>query len=133
MVYAPISQSPDEADATTQIPERPLVLTRNQGSWIIDGATVHTPDNQRIESYIRSILDAEGEDFVDTLKTTDDSFNQGRIILEFGNGTTHTIRIGPSLESNRRNAVVSGSSFVYSLAEWTLNRLFRNGSDFEKQ
>lgn len=111
--------------------EEALILARQAGGWTIDGnVAINT---QRIESYIRSILDAEGEDFIPTLKPADPVFNEGRIVLEFGNGTTRTISLGPSLESNQRSAAVSGGAFVYALAEWTVERIFRDRTYFEQQ
>jgi hypothetical protein len=60
------------------------------------------------------------------------TFNEGQIILELGNGKTLTIKIGHTLESNRRSALVLGSPFIYVLPEWTLGRLFRDSSYFEQ-
>ncbi|MDR3171997.1 MAG: DUF4340 domain-containing protein [Treponema sp.] len=119
------------AKALEEAPGSPLILARQAGAWTIDGnAAINT---QRIESYIRSILDAEGEDFIPTLKPVDPVFNEGRIVLEFGNGTTRTISLGPSLESNQRSATVSEGAFVYALAEWTVERIFRDRTYFEQQ
>lgn len=126
-VIAPAKPTAEEgADGT---PGSPLILGRNAGGWTVNG----TPgtDAPRVESYIRSILDAEGEDFIATMQVTDPVFNEGRITLELGNGLTRTISIGPALESNRRNAVVSGGAFVHALAGWTVERIFKDAAYFE--
>jgi hypothetical protein len=116
-------------------PPEPLVLSRNAaaGGWIIEGRADASPDNQRIDTYLRSIVDAEGEDFLPSMGANDPVYNEGRIVLELGNGVARTIRVGPLMEGNRRAAVVSGSPYVYALAEWTINRIFREGSYFVTQ
>jgi hypothetical protein len=117
----------------SSVPEPSFSLSRSGEGWIIAGASVNELDNQRVESYIRSILEAEGEDFIPTSEAiTEDGFIQGRIVLELGNGLSRSIRIGPGLEANQRSAVVSDTPFVYALAEWTVNRIFRAASYFEK-
>ncbi|MDR0524697.1 MAG: DUF4340 domain-containing protein [Spirochaetaceae bacterium] len=108
----------------------PQVLTREGATWTITG--IQNPDPQRVESYIRSILEAVGEDFLDE-NVPDLPPEPAGIALELGNGQTRRISVGPLLESNRRMAEVAGSSFKYLLAEWTVNRLFRNDSYFERQ
>ncbi|MDR1302561.1 MAG: DUF4340 domain-containing protein [Treponema sp.] len=115
------------------MPEPSFSLSRSGGGWIIEGATVNELDNQRVESYIRSILEAEGEDFIPASEaSTNDGFTQGSIVLDWGNGLSRSIRIGPGLEANQRSAVVSDTPWVYALAEWTVNRIFRAASYFEK-
>ncbi|MDR0722828.1 MAG: DUF4340 domain-containing protein [Treponema sp.] len=131
----PLAASAEDAleSGEPSAPEPPFSLSRSEGGWIIEGASVNALDNQRVESYIRSIVDAEGEDFLPAPEgIQEDAFVQGRIILELGNGLSRSIRIGPALESNQRSGVVSDTPFVYALAEWTVNRLFRKASYFEK-
>ncbi|MDR0562455.1 MAG: DUF4340 domain-containing protein [Spirochaetaceae bacterium] len=119
-VYAPPSEE-EPAPA-------PLVFARQDGGWTVTG--VPEADTQRVESYIRSILEAEGADFLEDTRIGD---RAGSLLLELGNGQTRAVRIGSLTESNQRNAEVEGSSFKYVLAEWTVNRLFRNGSYFARQ
>ncbi|MDR2028068.1 MAG: DUF4340 domain-containing protein [Treponema sp.] len=116
-------------------PAEPLVLSRNAaaGGWTLEGGGDTPPDSQRIDSYLRSIVDAEGEDFIPSMGANDQVYNEGRIVLEMGNGAARTIRVGPLIEGNRRSAVVSGSPYVYALAEWTISRIFRDGSYFVTQ
>ncbi|MDR1986737.1 MAG: DUF4340 domain-containing protein [Treponema sp.] len=133
-VYPLAASAEESAESGEQrAPEPPFSLSRSEGTWIIEGASVNALDNQRIESYIRSIVDAEGEDFMPAPEgIQENEFIQGRIVLELGNGLSRTIRIGPALESNQRKAIVSDTPFVYALAEWTINRIFRDASYFEK-
>ncbi|MDR2109978.1 MAG: DUF4340 domain-containing protein [Spirochaetaceae bacterium] len=110
-------------------PAAPMVLVRSAGGWTLEGGS-EPPDTQRVESYIRSILDAEGEDFAVSVRPEEPVFNDGRITLNTGDGGTHTIRLGPPGAENRRNAAVSLSPYVYTLGEWTVNRLFREAAYF---
>jgi hypothetical protein len=114
----------------------PLILSRNAaaGGWTLSGSEEFSPDNQKVESYIRSTLNAEGDDFAGVFKAEEDVFNEGRVVLELGDGTTRVLRLGPVVdEQNRRNATVSGSFFVYRLSSWTVNQIFRDAAYFAKQ
>jgi hypothetical protein len=104
----------------------PLSLSRSGTGWTMGSLSA---DTQRVELYIRSVLDAEGEDFLPAPDSP--VFNEGRITLELGDGTNRIIRCGPlDEEGKRRSAQVTGSPYVYQLAEWTLGRLFREASYF---
>jgi hypothetical protein len=95
--------------------------------------SVKEADMGKVDSYIRGILTAEGDDFIDALAPGDPLFNHSRIIFELGNGGIKTVRLGPPDESGRRFAVVSGSEWGYFLAGWAAERLFRDAAYFEKQ
>jgi hypothetical protein len=110
----------------------PQVFSRENNGWICGGITVTSLDNAKVDSYILSVLNIEGDDFSSSAKPEDPIFNDGRLTLELGDGSIRTLRLGGSDESNRRLAVVSGSPHVYSLAGWAVDRLFREASYFEK-
>lgn len=117
----------------------PIIFTRAGEGWSISSMTVSDPDKNKVDTYIRSILNTEGEDFISVtgLGTAPGewiaAFNDGRVILELGNGSVRTIRFGPVQgESNQRYAAVSGSPYVYALASWAVDRIFREVSFFEK-
>jgi hypothetical protein len=110
----------------------PLVFTRNGRDWAISGMD-NAVETGRTDAYIRGILAAEGDDFSDSIDPEDPLFNHSRITLELGDGSVRTIRLGPPDESNRRFALVPPSRYVYSLAGWTVERLFRDAAYFEKQ
>ncbi|MDR2186265.1 MAG: DUF4340 domain-containing protein [Treponema sp.] len=104
----------------------PMTLSRSGTGWTVGSLPA---DTQRVESYIRAVLDAEGENFLPAQDSP--VFNEGRISLELGDGTNRIIRCGPlDEEGKRRSAQVTGSPYVYQLAEWTLSRLFREASYF---
>jgi hypothetical protein len=106
------------------------VFNRWNREWSVSGITVASPDMAKIEAYITSVLDTEGDRF-DGL-AGDAAFDDSAITLEFGDGSVKTIRLGPAAEDGRRAAVVAGSPYVYSIAPWAASRLFKTASDFEK-
>ena len=101
--------------------------SRNEarGGWGIPGEATEI-DGLRVESWLRSVLEAEGEDF---------GFNapvipEKSIILRLGDGSMRTIQAGRADENSSTSVAVSGSAFMYMLPEWTVNRLFREKSYF---
>jgi hypothetical protein len=107
------------------------VFTRRNREWVITGLDVTKPDQGSIEAYIRAVIGLEGDDFNDTVTADDPMLNQNRFVLEFGNTNVRTIRLSDADESNRRLAHISGSDYVYSVASWAAQRLFKTASDFE--
>jgi hypothetical protein len=112
--------------------EAPYVLSRNGRGWSFSD-TLGPPEASRVESWLRSLMDAEAEDFSASLLQADAVFSAGSILLELGNGGTVTLRLGQNDAGNRRDASVSVSPFVYSLSEWTVNRLFRDAPYFVQE
>jgi hypothetical protein len=109
----------------------PLVIARSGSGWSIEGVDDETVDAQRVDSYLRGILDAEGDNFMPGLSAATAGFAEGRILLELGNGSSLGINTG-SLQEDRKAATASGSPYVYILADWTVNMLFREKSYFIK-
>ena len=100
------------------------------GGWGIVGSE-SVLDTTKVEAWLRSILEAEGEDF----SAGSPASIKGSITLRFGDGTSRIVKIGPMETQDtekRRSAVVSESSLVYILPEWTVNRLFREAASFLK-
>jgi hypothetical protein len=110
----------------------PAVFSRWNREWTVSGITVARADTGKIEAYIRAILDTEGDNFDDSVNAADPRFEDSRIVLELGSGGVKTIRLAPAAEDGRRLAVVAGSPYVYSIAPWAAERLFKNAADFEK-
>jgi hypothetical protein len=106
-------------------------LKRDGSNWVreADGTVLDKP---KVESYIRAVIEAEGEDFIPDMEPGDPVFTggEGSVILSLGDGSTRFIRLGPALESGSRSAAVSGSPYVYALATWTVNRIFRDAAEF---
>ena len=108
----------------------PQIFTRRGREWTFNFELAN-PDMGRVDSYIREILFTSGDDFDDSLSPSDSLFNNSRIVLELGDGSIRTIRLGPPDKNDGRLAVVSGSDWVYSLPGWICQRLFVDNEAFE--
>jgi hypothetical protein len=131
IVNPPPPENPEDAAL------EPLVITRKGSGWSIEGMEDDTVDGPQVDSYLRGILDAEAENFIPGLAAAAAGFNDGRITLELGDGSSLGIAVGavqgtaPENEG-RKAATASGSPYVYALADWTVSRLFRERSYFTK-
>jgi hypothetical protein len=108
-------------------------ISRNNAAWSFEGDEEITVDTQKAESWIRAILDAEGEDFAPSPGEAEPG--GGRITLELGDGSVRTLLVGPPDEEGRCAALltpVAPESLAYSLAAWTVTRLFRAPEYFRK-
>jgi hypothetical protein len=119
---------PPPAEEGAPAPE-PLVIVRSGTGWSIEGLEEGAVDAQRVDSYLRGILEAEGDRFIPGLSAATAGFNDGRIVLELGNGSSLTVALGIP-EENQKAATASGSPYVYALSDWTVTRLFREKSYF---
>jgi hypothetical protein len=105
-------------------------FTRSGKGWTFMGLDLE-PGEGRIESYIRGILAAEGEDFVPASSVPEPFPAEGRLVLELGNGTVLSLSLGPEQgETGRYIAKLSDSPYLYALAGWTAERLFRDAGYF---
>ena len=102
------------------------ILRRGGGRWIIPGKENASVDTVRVESWLRLILEAEGDDF--GLYAPEEI--EGTISIWFGDGTNRTIQVGPIDEDKNRRASISGSSFFYVFSERTFFAFFRSDSYF---
>jgi hypothetical protein len=148
-----ITVNPPPPDNPEDAALEPLVITRRGSGWSIAGMEDDAVDSQRVDSYLRGILDAEAENFIPGLAAATVGFNDGRITLELGNGSTLGIALGtapgivqgaaPGIapgaaqgilpeDEGRKAATASGSPYVYALADWTVSRLFQEKSYFAK-
>jgi hypothetical protein len=126
------SPPPENAEGEeAAAPPEPVVITRSGSGWSIEGMDDEAVDTQRVDSYLRGILDAEGDAFMPGLSAAAAGFNDGRIVLDLGNGSSLVIAMG-ILPENQKAATASGSPYVYALADWTVTRLFREKSWFAK-
>jgi len=110
-----------------------LIFTRSNNSWEVSGVNIVNPDIKSIEDYISTVLNSEGDDFVDSVSSNTPELNYSRIVIEFGNGKISTIRISAADENNRRFAQVSGSDYIYAIPSWVSARILKNAASFEKQ
>lgn len=110
----------------------PYIFTRRDREWIITGIELNEPDTGRVDNYVRDILNGSGDEFGGLVGTSGLSYDDSRIVLELGDGSIKTIRLGAPDENGRRFATVSGSSYVHSIPGWAYLRLFPDPSVFER-
>ena len=102
--------------------ESPFTLSRRNNNWINENSGALVP---RAESWLRTILDTQGESFADPVYWNPAYWEaEGSIILELEDGSARIFRIGPPDSYGSRFAVVSDSDFTYSLTEWTVRRVW---------
>jgi len=119
---------PPPADDGGEAPAR--IFTRKGKEWTFN-FEIAGPDMKKIDNYIRDIINTSGDDFIASVASSDPMFNNSRIVLELGNGSTNTIRLGPPDQDGKCYAAVSGSDWVYSIPEWVIQRLFPDIENFE--
>ncbi|MDR2943147.1 MAG: DUF4340 domain-containing protein [Treponema sp.] len=114
-------------------PQGTQVFSRKNRTWTVSGIEVANPDPANIDGYVKAVLNLEGDDFSDSIARDDPKFNYASLVLELGDGGVKTVRVTDADETDRRFARVEGSDYVYSLAPWAAQKLFRSAQDFEKQ
>jgi hypothetical protein len=105
--------------------EEVFSLRRSGSGWIILGENVFI-DAIRVETWLRSVIEAQGEGFA----LDAPEYAEGSITLRLGDGTTRTIMASPAYEQGIRLVTVGGSSLVYVLSDLSFNRIFRDKAHF---
>ena len=105
---------------------RVLTLRRSGRDWVMPGNESFELDYAKVEAWLRSVLEAEAEDFTHN----EPAVVEGNITLWLGDGSAITLNMGPEDAEKRRNASVTGLSFAFVVSEWTANRLFRERDYF---
>jgi hypothetical protein len=116
-----------------------FVLRRMGAGWIIVGNESAVLENTRVDAWLRSVLEAEGEDFAGAnpgganLGGDDFEFINGGITLWFGDGTSRAIQPGLIIAQNKLGARISGSPYTFIIGERTFNNLFRESAYFIRE
>ncbi|MDR0497702.1 MAG: DUF4340 domain-containing protein [Treponema sp.] len=129
-LFADISIDADQ-QAEVVIPDSSgpaYLIRRGGGGWVLQGINTAL-EATRVEAWLRSVIEAQGDDFARTLDSAATAV-EGSITLSLGDGTSRAVQVGPADGQNNRRASVSDSSLSYILPEWTVNRLFRERSYF---
>jgi len=101
------------------------IIARSADNWIMEGNT--TPlDKDKTETWIRGILEAQGDDF---LPTRNNINAVAGIVMELGDGSSLRLQIGEAMEDGKIPAV-SKNPYVYSLPNWTVTRILRERGFF---
>ena len=119
---AEISFSPGSGE------KKSYMLRRQRGLWMNPGNESAVLDSQRAETWLRSVLEAEAEDFTDHAPENIDN----RITLRLGDGSTRIIQAG-AMPDGKTAAMVSNSSLVYVIGEYAAKRIFIESEYFEKK
>jgi len=126
--------APYTIEAVQQADIRPsdgeaFALRRRGAGWIIVGDESAVLDTTRVDAWIRSVLEAEGVDFIDGgFEPAGES-----ITLWFGDGTSRTIQVGYVNSQNDLGARITDSPYTYIIEERNLNLLFRESSYFLRE
>ncbi|MDR2864764.1 MAG: DUF4340 domain-containing protein [Spirochaetaceae bacterium] len=122
-----------DGDASAFPATTPYSLVRSEESWKFDGSDENI-DAPTVNAAIRFILDCGGDDIISCFDPSDPDFSEknnaaARIILETGDGSNRVITLGEKV-NDKYSAAVTGSKYIYSLADWTLARLWRDKNDY---
>jgi len=109
------------------------VFTRRNRGWDVSGINVNNPSFVNIESYIRMVINTEGDGFSESVTRNDPIFRNNRIVIELGNGRIVTINLSEADDSGRIYAHVIGRDYIYSIPSWSAGRLYRDAASFETQ
>jgi hypothetical protein len=102
-----------------------FTLLRSGGGWIILGEDTAL-EPLRVEAWLRSVVEAQGEDFVFDAPLS----VEGSITLRLGDGTMRFLEVGAADEHGNWLAMVSGSSLVYFLPGRNFDRIFMERDHF---
>jgi hypothetical protein len=109
------------------------VLRRRGGGWIIVG-NENAVDNTRVDAWLRTVLEAEGEDFADgNLSDGDFELVDVSVTLWFGDGTSRSIKAGHVNEGDNLYAKITGSPYTYVIGERLYSNLFRGSPYFLRE
>jgi hypothetical protein len=110
-------------DAAT---DAPFSIYRQEGGWYLERGTGEAEavavDTLKAETFVRTVLEAEGRDFLPPDRSPETGQNQ--VQIDFGDGSRRTLLIGAAAEDGSRPCEVSGSPYRYSLSRWTTDRIF---------
>jgi hypothetical protein len=110
----------------------PLEISRQRNSWRISAGDLSLEpediEKTRVDSYITGIINTTGDDFADSGLPPENA----SLSLELSDGRVLDLRLGPAGDSGVRRAAVSGSLYVYVLASWAVDRLFREPEYFRR-
>jgi hypothetical protein len=138
VIAPPPAESGEDAAGGNASPP-PLVVLRAAEGWTVEGLAPEETDTNRVETFVRQLLDSTADDYVPEMSAGEAVFNEGRILIEFSGLPARTIRLGPPLAYNeedgsvtRRGAVQNNSPYVFALSSWTMTRLFRDSEYFKR-
>jgi len=113
--------------------ETPLIgyidynIVRSAENWIMEGGDSAPLDKDKTETWIRGILEAQGDNF---LPARNNNFTAAAgMVIELGDGSSLRLQIGEATEDGKVPAI-SNKPYVYSLPNWTVTRILRERGYF---
>jgi hypothetical protein len=104
----------------------------NETSWKIEASPNMIIDNNKVESFIRTILTSEAVDFAANAHPSDFNFTYGKIDLLLDDLSTKNILFASRIDGGLYPAMISGNSFVYLIPEWLIERFFQKANYFSR-
>jgi hypothetical protein len=101
--------------------------------WKIDSSPEMIVDNNKAESYLRSLLATEAADFALNTNQSTYDFNFGNIELLFDDLSVTKIMFASKTENDQYPVMMSGNPFIYLIPEWTVERIFRDVEYFASE
>ena len=105
-----------------------FALRRTGAGWVIQG-NENAVDTTKADAWLRSVLEAEGEDFAgDDFELVD-----GGVTLWFGDGTSRDIQFGRVNALSGLGARITDSPYTYVIGNLTFNNFLRESSYFMRE
>jgi hypothetical protein len=121
-----IGSTDDEGAIRIELPTESFEVYRNENGWKFTDSDAAI-DLTEINDLLRLIVDLSADDFL-PLGANDPIFTRpgapaGKLTIETGDGLRHTLTVGPKFDG-RYSVAVSGSPYVYALANWRVGQVF---------
>jgi len=113
-------------DGEDGVQTAPKVFTRVGRNWDVS-FDVAAVNSLRVDAYVREILLSAGDAFADAQGVL---FDDSRLVLEFGDGSSTAISFTAPDANGRRLALVSATGLAYEIAPWLHNRFFPSAESF---
>jgi hypothetical protein len=113
-------------------PGTALEISRVRNGWRIRAGDLSLEPEEvektRVDSYITGIINTTGEDFAASGPFPESA----SLSLELEDGRVLTLRLGPPGGDSGRRTAAPGGQYLYVLAPWAVERLFREPEYFRR-
>lgn len=108
-----------------------LRSSTSQWSGLGNGLESKEIDTKKVDSFLRDLIGATGDDFTDPVQNTSD-VSKVFITLELGDGRTKKVSILSDAATKTHVASVTDTPYTYLLSEWQYNQLIKDAAWFIK-
>ena len=114
-------------DEISELPYSDFTITRSGEDWIMDGAL----NKDTVESWIWTILEAQGENILPPRDEFDGSFAiAASIRIELGDGSALELEVEQPGEDGKSCITVGGKPYRFVFSRWITARLLRSRESF---